>query len=101
MNSNNLNEDEIEIRTNKIRSIMAELLNTSIFTLKEAFESQKLLKSKINLLENTLKPITDLKNLPDFKEGHNKLIKSKNRINQLMNRIILINNRLIEIEKKN
>jgi len=100
MEETRLTEDEIEIRSNSVRRGIAELLNTCIYSLKEACDSQKMLREKMVKLEVTLKPFKDMKNAPNFQIGLKKLGNLKNRVGEISSRLKLLNNRMNEIEKK-
>ena len=94
-----MDEDQLEIQTNKVRSAISELVNISVFSLKEAFESQRKLRAKIAEFEKIGKSLHELKGVPGFEEGEKELQKLKNRIKSCSNRILVLEKRLSDIEK--
>jgi len=94
-----MNSDQFEIQANKVRSAISELINTSIFTLKEAFESQRKLQAKIAEFEKIGKSLKELKGAPGFEEGEKQLQKLKNRMKSCLIRIQVLEKRILDIEK--
>ena len=100
MNDNILDDDDdkIEEQSNMIRSAIAELLNISLYSLKEAFDSQNKLQSKLAQLDELLKPVVAFNQIPEFSEGIDQLNKLKSRVQTISNRISILDKRLQNIE---
>ena len=91
-------DDKIEVQSNAVRSAISELLNVSLYSLKEAYESQRKLKMKLSELDSLLKPILDSMDPPDFAEGIEQINKLKSRIQSISNRIVNLDKRLTDID---
>ena len=93
-----LDDDKIEVQSNAVRSVISELLNVSLYSLKEAYESQRKLQMKLNELDSLLKPILESMDPPDFSDGIQQINKLKNRIQSISNRITNLDKRLNDID---
>lgn len=95
-----LTDDEIESRSNPIRIALSELVNTSVLSLKEAYQSQATLSLKISELEKCLKPANELSPPPNFKKAIKEVNSLKERVDHIYHRIEILNQRFSVLETK-
>lgn len=94
-----LDDDQIERQSNAVRSAASELLNVSIYSLQEAFDSQEKIRKKISLLDDLLKSVVNMPDVPNYEEGVQNLDRLKLRVDELKTRIQLLNTRITDLEK--
>lgn len=100
-----LDEDEIEKQSNKIRTALSTIINDSSLSLKDAFESQRILSKKIRDLEILLKSLLNLPDSTDFHFVLNNLQHYKQRLTTVMMKLNALELRFqaleLKVQKKN
>ncbi|EAX96751.1 hypothetical protein TVAG_288510 [Trichomonas vaginalis G3] len=97
--SKELDEDQIEIQANSVRSAISELVNMCVYSLNEAFASQDKIRKNITNLEQLLNSITHMPDAPNFQSGIENINRLKARVGELQKRIHALDARFSDLEK--
>lgn len=95
-----LDEDEIERQSNLVRTAISTIINDSAMSLKDAYESQRVLSKKIRELEVLLKPLLQMPDIPDLQQVFVRFQQFKQRLTTIQMKLNTLDPRFQALEAK-